>query len=376
MKHIALITTSYPDSVPGAEAAGGFVADFAMELSRHMRVTVIAASLGDSSASMGRLTERRFAVPKLPLSLLNPLKPTHWCQILSSLRSGQKAVEQLVEEDRPDHFLALWALPGGYWAGRVSRQHGIGFSVWALGSDIWEMGKIPVVRQVLQKVLKRAESRYADGFGLASEVEKLSGMGCEFLPSSRRLPVVGATAKAPGAPYNLAFLGRWHRNKGVDLLLDALGLLGDEDWRRISAVRINGGGPLHDQVHAGVDKLMAQGRPLEVGGYLGSDAAARLIEWADYLLLPSRRESIPVVFSDAVQLNTAIVAAPAGDLPRLHEKYRYGILAADKTAAAFAEAMQTALGADPVTFDAGLQAARLDFDLATIVQRFANRFTD
>ncbi len=45
------------------------------------------------------------------------------------------------------------------------------------------------------------------------------------------------------APYRLAFLGRWHPNKGTDLLLDALHQLRDEDWHRIEAVRIAGGAP-------------------------------------------------------------------------------------------------------------------------------------
>ena len=36
MRHIALITTSYPEGVAGAEAAGSFVEDFATELSRHV----------------------------------------------------------------------------------------------------------------------------------------------------------------------------------------------------------------------------------------------------------------------------------------------------------------------------------------------------
>ena len=45
MPHIAIITSSYPDAVDGQESAGGFVADFATELSTRCRVTVIAARL-------------------------------------------------------------------------------------------------------------------------------------------------------------------------------------------------------------------------------------------------------------------------------------------------------------------------------------------
>ena len=370
MRHAALITTSYPDNAPGTEAAGSFVEDFARELSRHIRVTVVAASTAESLSSDGVLSVRRFAVPRVPLSLLNPLNPGHWHKIISSLRSGQNALRQLVTDDKPDHILALWALPGGYWAERVSRDHGIKFSVWALGSDIWGLGKLPLVKQVLKHVLRRADRRYADGLQLASDVERLCGLPCEFLPSTRLLPPSKQKASSRAAPYNLAFLGRWHKNKGIDLLLDALGRLTDPDWSRISEIRINGGGPLHDEVHAAGRQLIERGRPVSIGGYLDKDAAAELIDWADYLLLPSRVESIPVIFSDAMQLGTPIIATPVGDLPRLYAKYQFGLIAMAPDAASYAAAIQAALDVDASSFYEGLEAARVDFDLAKIVKRF------
>lgn len=370
MQHIALITTSYPEDALGTEAAGSFVEDFARELSRHLRVTVIAASTADSLSTDGDLSVRRFAVPQLPLSLLNPLRPAHWSPILDSLRSGRNKLEQLAQDDRPDHILALWALPCGYWAERVSRKHSLKFSVWALGSDIWSLKKIPLVRQVLKNVLRRADRRYADGLQLASDVEKLSGLPCEFLPSTRLLPSRARARKAQKAPYKLAFLGRWHENKGIDLLLDALGQLTDQDWSRISRVRIDGGGPMHDQVHHAVHDLIKRDRPVSVGAYLDKEAAAELIEWADYLLLPSRVESIPVIFSDAMQIGTPIIATPVGDLPRLHGKYRYGVIATNLNSTAYAAAIQVALDTNATTFDEGLEAAKADFDLAEIVKGF------
>jgi len=266
--------------------------------------------------------------------------------------------------------LALWVLPGGFWAGRVCRRYGIGFSVWALGSDMWSLGKLPVVRQLLKSVCRRAERRYADGFELAKDVEALCGRPCEFLPSMRRLsPVIGVRHAQKGS-YNLAFLGRWHTNKGVDLLLDALELLVDEDWQKISSIRLNGGGPLQEEVHAGAGRLIEQGRPISVGGYLDKQGAVELIEWADYLLLPSRIESIPVIFSDSMQLNTPIIAMPVGDLPRLHALYRFGFIAAQANSVEFSIALKAALDVDVATFDEGLKAARNDFSLEEIASRF------
>jgi glycosyltransferase involved in cell wall biosynthesis len=370
MRHIALITTSYPDNIPGTEAAGSFVEDFARELSGHMRVTVVAASTAETLSSDGALSVRRFAVPRVPLSLLSPLNPTHWPQIVVSLRSGRNALEQLVKEDRPDHILALWALPSGYWAERVGRDHALKYSVWALGSDIWGLGKVPLVRQVLKRVLRRADRRYADGLQLASDVEQLCGLPCEFLPSTRLLPSSGPAEKSREAPYKLAFLGRWHKNKGIDLLLDALGQLTEQDWSKISSVRIYGGGPLHEEVHAVTRELVQGGRPVFVGAYLDKEAAAELIGWADYLLLPSRIESIPVIFSDAVQVGTPIIATPVGDLPRLHAKYSFGLIAEGTDSASYSRALQAALGVNANDFDKGMEAARVDFDLETIVKRF------
>ena len=372
MPHVVLVTTSYPDGSPGSEAAGSFVADFAAELARLARVTVLAASRADSTQRDGGLTVRRFEVPRLPLSLLRPANPAHWPAIARSLRAGGRALDELVARDRPDHVLALWALPSGYWAMRSAQRHGVPYSVWALGSDIWSLARIPVVRGVLRRVLARADARYADGLALAADVEAVGGRRCRFLASSRRLPPAAAGSRAPGPPYRLAFLGRWHVNKGTDLLLEALGELRDEDWQRIRELRLCGGGPLADVVQAGVARLAEAGRPVTLGGYLDRQAAADLLGWADFLLVPSRIESIPVIFSDALQLGTPLVATPVGDLPALFGEEPVGILAADVSARAYADALRRALDASPADFEQGLARMRERFDPARSAASFVD----
>ena len=369
MRHLVLITTSYPDGAPGSEAAGSFVADFARALAGRLRVTVLAASSRDAREVDGSLTVRRFAVPRLPLSLLQASRPGDWLPIYRSLRSGSRALEELVANDRPDHILALWALPGGYWANRAGRRHKLPYSVWVLGSDIWTLGRIPLLRRTLSHVLRRADYCYADGLMLASDVERLAERACGFLPSTRRLPPPQINAVASTSPYKLAFLGRWHENKGVDLLLDALCRLTAADWHGINEVRICGGGPLESAVCEAVRSLQDAQRPVTLGGYLGKQGAADLIGWADYLLLPSRIESIPVVFSDAIQLATPVIATPVGDLPRLYREVGFGTLASAATAAAFADALRAGLAQDASGFAARLESARKYFDLDRSAKR-------
>ena len=370
--HVTIITTSYPGDVPGSEAAGSFVADFAEQLASHVQVTVIAAASVASQSRDGNVDVIRFDVPRLPLSLLKPLRPADWPAIVRTLRNGKRTVRRFVRDGKPDYLFALWALPSGHWAASVGRKHGIPYAVWALGSDIWSLGRIPLLRGKLRRVLRSADRCFADGLQLKEDVERLSGRRCQFLASTRQLPAAERVDSAESAPYKFAFLGRWHRNKGIDIFLDSLRGLSDQDWSKVSAIRICGGGPLFDKVHGTMAELQRQNRPVEVGGYLDKQHAADLIEWADYLVLPSRIESIPVIFSDAMQLRTPVVATPVGDLPGLYGQYNFGIMATAATSDALLVALREALDSNSRVFRPGLDAAAADFDLVDITRRFVD----
>ena len=372
--HVVLVTTSYPDSQSGSEAAGGFVADFAQQLARHVRVSVVAATAAAPSVrTEGSVETHRFSVRRWPLSLLRPYHPADWWPIVATLREGQKTLREVVETNRPDYILALWALPSGHWAKSMLRQFGIPYGIWALGSDIWSLGRVPILRSYLRAVLKGATHRYADGLQLGNDVQEISGLPCEFLPSARSLPKLEVANVAASPPYRIAFLGRWHPNKGVDIFLESLSILSPEDWARVAEVRIHGGGPLEAEVRGMAGELRALGHPVSVGGYLDTAEATELIAWSDYLMLPSRVESIPVVFSDAAQLGRPLVATPVGDLPRLFDQHEFGILAAGAEAGAFASALKRALDTPPSRFQSSLAAAAEEFDIAAIVARFAQQ---
>ncbi|MFQ6023266.1 MAG: glycosyltransferase family 4 protein [Acidiferrobacterales bacterium] len=363
MSHLALLTTSFPNGQPGIEAAGSFVADFAAELAQRLKITVVAPGNETDQKTQGPFTVHRFAVPQLPLSLLKPSNPAHWGNIIRTLYAGQKATERLVRTKDIDHILALWVLPSGYWARRAWKHHGIPYSVWALGSDIWTLSTLPIVKNVLQVVLRDSDNCFADGYLLKQDVECLSEHTCEFLPSVRKLPLRGAKAVATRPPFRLAFLGRWHPHKGVDLLVEALKLLDESDWHKIKEVRIAGGGPLETLVKSGCATLRAVGRPVTVRGYLDKAQAAELLFWADYLVLPSRIESIPVIFSDAMQAGCPLIATPVGDLPRLLNEYDVGILSAETSSHSLAAAIRSGINGSPNAFSAGLRRALKQFSV-------------
>lgn len=368
---IVLVTTSFPRSGDGSEAAGGFVADLAEELARRQPVRVVAPGPRNASEQRGPGIEVfRYAAPERALSTLKPWNPADLVSMVRVLRAGREATRRAVAAGPVTQVLALWALPSGAWARTAAREAGVPYSVWTLGSDIWSLGRIPLVRGWLRDVLGSAETCYSDGLRLADDTRRIAGREVQFLPSTRRIDGRRPLPLRLQPPYRLLFLGRWHPNKGVDLLLDALSALADDDWQRIERVHICGGGSLANEVRAKAAKLADKGRPVAVFGYLDKPAAEAQIADADWLLVPSRIESIPVVISDAAKLGCAILASPVGDLPELVAgPPAAGLVAAAVSADAFAAAISRALRRPPAEFADGLSDLAARFDLGTIAGR-------
>lgn len=365
---MVLVTTSYPMSTGGREAAGSFVSDLAEELAGVMPVRVVAPGRHRVIEGNEELSVFRYRAPEKPLSTLKPWRAGDLASIWSVMVGGQKVTDAAVAAGPVAMLLALWALPSGEWARRAARRHGVPYSVWTLGSDIWSLGRVPVVRTRLSHVLAEAEACYSDGLQLADDTRRISGRDVVFLPSTRRISSSRREPVRSSPPYRLLFLGRWHPNKGVDLLLQALNLLGDEDWERISSVSICGGGPMEAEVAHGVAQLRSSGRPVEQGGYLGKPEAETAIGSADYLLIPSRIESIPVVFSDALKLGCPVVANPVGDLPELLADDVCGVIAGSIAAEGFKEAIREAIRTPPTKFVAGMNRVRGRFDIGAVAK--------
>ncbi len=373
IRRVVLVTTSFPESVLGSEAAGGFVSDFATVLAGRVDVAVVAPGADPGHARSGDIEVYRYRAPVQPLSLLRPQNPAHWPAILQTLKSGGRALEAALDHRPADHVFALWVLPSGYWARRCARRTGTPYSVWALGSDIWTLGRVPLVRSMLRTVLRGAAHRFADGYKLAEDVRTISQMSCHFLASARRFPASANPRLRGGPPYRLAYLGRWHRNKGTDLLLAALDRLPEQAWARIEAVRIAGGGPLDADIRTACETLKSKGRPLMLEGYLEPSEAAALFSWTDFICIPSRIESIPVVFSDALQARRPVIATPVGDLPRLLDDGAAGILAKATSVSAYAAAIMSAVTQPTSAFGDGLDNLRRQFDVEAIAGSFLDR---
>ncbi len=373
---LVLVTTSFPMRQPGKEAAGSFVYDLAIELAGRLPVRVVAPGPEAAVESpVSGLQIFRFPAPDKPLATLKPWNPKDLWVITKVIRAGSVATRNAAMAGRTRGILALWALPSGWWARQVARATGVPFAVWTLGSDIWSLGRLPVLRQALSKVLGEARTCFSDGLVLAEDTAAIARRHVEFLPSTRNIGGGTIVPASVEPPFRLLFLGRWHRNKGVDILLEALSMLGEDSWARISSIQIVGGGPLESSVRESIASLQLAGRPIQLHGYMDKTQAEAAFQRADWVLIPSRIESIPVVFSDALKMGRPVVAMPVGDLPALvGGEMPCGILADDVTPTAFAAAISSAVMVSPSRFERGVAAMAERFSLRQIAGRILEAF--
>ena len=149
---------------------------------------VVAPGLADEVQHVNaNLQIYRFSAPEQPLSTLSLFSVVDLLRILKVLRAGGKATRAAVSAGGTVHILALWALPCGYWAKSAGVRFSVPYSVWTLGSDIWSLGKIPVVRRILAGVLRNARRCYSDGYRLRDDTQRIAGRDVMFLPSTRNI---------------------------------------------------------------------------------------------------------------------------------------------------------------------------------------------
>jgi len=372
---ILLISTSYPNTGNGSEAAGSFVEDFVYELVSQGHVVSVVFPVNELPTKSDSLNPIYFpfVVPSVPLSILSINNPLDWYRIITTLRAGDRAVSAAIDKFEPDFVFALWVLPSGYWALRHCARKNIRYGTWALGSDIWSLSRVWIIRSILKRTLDKSSLNFADGYELVRDVESLSKGSCSFLPSTRRLQPLDREPLRSVPPYRLTYIGRWHPNKGIDLLLEALESMDENFWKSILSIKIAGGGILENTVSESVARLTAHGKPVSLSGYVAKDEVSEILNQSDYLLIPSRIESIPVVFSDALQAGVPVVATPVGDMPELLGRFECGVLAEAISSESYAKALSDAITTSPTGFQKGVAEAARTFNLVEVVKNYIEK---
>ena len=373
--NVHIITSSYPaDPNDPSGTAGLFVRQFALELAAagHSVVVQPAARKKVYFPDPGiSIVPAPWKGGDQELASVNLTSPRNWWIIFLFFMQGAKNTVAINREHVVARALCMWAVPSGIFGLIGKLAGGIPYDIWALGSDIWKIRKIPFIgKSVLKLVIKNAARVYADGIELCQEVKNITGVPCEILYSSRILPLPKERMFLSYSQEicHFVFVGRYHVNKGPDLLIQAVSCLTPEERDSI-CVHMFGLGPMENELRILVAEMKLE-KCIEIRGPIEAQQLSNCLDSVSFLVIPSRIESIPVVFSDALQMGTPVVSMPVGDLGPLIQEFKCGIVAEEVTAQAFAGALAQAIKSNRSAFRAGVAKAYEKLRLESTVRRW------
>lgn len=372
--HVYPLNPRAPTDIPG-----NFLPPFIAELAkRGTDVHVLAPNRrGDKVADMNApVTWFDWRGDSRNLGRFNPLQPLDALRLANLYQRGATELKNLIRRQRAEVVLACWAVPSGVFAESARRALGTPYAVWCLGSDIHSSGRNPLLRPLVKRALKGASIRYANSITLAREVERLSAGACDFLPTMRALPDVPAM-ELPQDRVNFLYAGRLERVKGVDLLLHAFAQLRS---RNISAhLYLAGNGSLENELRAQAHSLGLD-NDVTFLGFLSDAPLAAYLRAVDAIVIPSRAEALPVIFTEAARCGTPTVVTNVGDLGTLAREFHTSIVVTPENVEALCRGLIDMARADHSEFrkrmpellekfDYGRAAEKLLMDLETTCVR-------
>lgn len=355
-KRICIITSSFPRCRNDSSDASVFIRDFALSLAdENYDIFVLTPLKKDSKNDYEKIKVHFF--PWLEgdfgfgLSSLNPKNPFDFFKLASIMISGLFSTVKFIKKNEIDFCLAMWAVPSGFFALAAKILFKTPYSVLALGSDIYRIKDYPFGRFILKKVLKNAQKLFADGLQLAQDVQQISNRECNFLASGRILDTSLHKidyAKFDSTKINFTFLGRYHSSKGIDLLLEAIGLLSYEEKKQ-SLFHIFGGGPLEEKIKQMIKELDL-GANTFVNDYIDGDKVFSYMSKSNYVIIPSRSDSLSMVLFEAIQSNKPVILTNIGDSASLVTQYNVGFVV-EPNAKSIADGIRQAIKSDQTQLD-------------------------
>jgi glycosyltransferase involved in cell wall biosynthesis len=237
---------------------------------------------------------------------------------LTGIREAQAAVAEVKRAWSGDLVHVVGVGPSAFFHLRTAAAHP---APWA----VWLQTQLPVEPDtLLREVVVSADWVAACSEAVLAEAREVAP---EIAPRSSVIPNAADLGPEPPDPLpaepHLLCLGRLVSAKGFDTALTALAMLAG----RFPELRLTiaGDGPERPELEAQAAALGLDGR-VTFAGWVDPDRVPELLRAAGVVVMPSRREGLPVAAVEAAAMARPIVASRVGGLPELIEHECSGLL--------------------------------------------------
>lgn len=286
------------------------------------------------------------------------------------LNAYRRAIIMAVRDWKPDVIHAHWWLPGGVVGAYAARRRGVPLVLTTHGTDVEQLRRARWIQPLARGAFAQArvvtcgstylrerlvESRAADSARLRVIPMPVNPLFLAALEGGVK------PERVSGAPLRILTVARLSRQKSIDTLLDALGIL---RARGLAArLTVVGDGDQRAALEQRARALNVE-PPVEFLGMRPQSELPAHYAGCDVFVLPSQREGLGLALAEALLGGAPVIAARSGGVTDIVRDGETGLLFPERDAGALAAALET-YARDPE------RAARLAVNgRALVLERF------
>jgi glycosyltransferase involved in cell wall biosynthesis len=269
----------------------------------------------------------------------------------SYVAAGATAARRIAREGNFDVVHAFWPIPHGIFgvAARDASRAAL-VSTFFSAELNWKGASRAVFAPILRRIVASSDAVTVISSYTGQRVrEYVPGVETVTIPfgaaATHKHSGASSTMRSPGDAFELLFVGRLVRRKGVDILLRAAKILENDSRLRI---RIVGGGPERQSLEALAGELGVL-NIVSFEGVIDEKRIDALFAQCDALVLPAivtetgDTEGLGVVLIEAMGYGKPVIASEAGGIVDIVSSGDTGLLVPPGDAAALASAIQRAM---------------------------------
>ena len=248
----------------------------------------------------------------------------------------------LVKNWRPDVIIAFFGMPCGAISWIVKSFTGIPYIVSLRGGDV--PGFRPydfafyhrVMGPLLHHIWYHAGAVVANSQGLLELAEAFDKqVEIQVIPNGVDIHLYSYPVNRKWVPAKMLFVGRLVYQKGLDLLIRALGELTDLPWQ----LCLVGDGP-HRPALENLAADLGIANRIEFKGWVGKDVVNQIYQDSNLFVFPSRHEGMPNAVLEAMASGLPVIASNIAGNEELVVHGKTGFLVPPENTAALVKAIK------------------------------------